>query len=74
MQTWRKQLALAVGTALVAGACGTAEPTLATPEAARHDHLAPATGGGDAPQQVTPPPSDTTRDERWGGFIGGGGV
>lgn len=65
MQTWRTKLALAAGIALVAGACGTAEPTLATPGSARHDL---------APQQAPPPPADTTRDERWGGFIGGGGV
>jgi hypothetical protein len=65
MQTWSKHLALAAGIALVAGGCGTAEPTLATPGSARRDL---------APQQVSPPPADTTRDERWGGFIGGGGV
>lgn len=64
MQTWRTKLALAAGIALVAGGCGTAEPTLAAPQSARRDV---------APQQVSPPPADTGRDERWGGFIGGGG-
>ncbi|HEX6038356.1 hypothetical protein [Longimicrobium sp.] len=72
MQTWRTRLALAAGAAVLAGACGTAETHLVAPETARHGR-GPAPEDVQAPRQVVPPPPDTGRDDRWGGFIGGGG-